>query len=180
MIWLWPATGRGPGWWGIRRGPRGPEDSSCPCPRLPPESRGASRTQWSYGPMSPTCPLLPTRPAGPGGPTPPSPDVPASPSSPLGPSPPLAPPGSPWTCAATGTRVALGTMERNQVARGSGRSAGSRLPVLSVPAPVRVRVQQRREKSPHVVYPHYVDDFPFPLQNFFYSFKRKRYDSAHA
>ncbi|ASH98909.1 hypothetical protein [Common midwife toad virus] len=66
MIWLWPATGRGPGWWGIRRDPWGPEDSSCPCPRLPPESRGASRTQWSYGPMSPTCPLLPTGPAGPG------------------------------------------------------------------------------------------------------------------
>ncbi|ASH99292.1 hypothetical protein [Frog virus 3] len=21
MIWVWPATGRGPGWWGIRRDP---------------------------------------------------------------------------------------------------------------------------------------------------------------
>ncbi|QDZ45794.1 surface protein [Frog virus 3] len=35
MIWVWPATGRGPGWWGIRRDHWGPEDSSCPCPRLP-------------------------------------------------------------------------------------------------------------------------------------------------
>ncbi|ASQ42924.1 hypothetical protein [Rana esculenta virus] len=35
------------------------------------------------------------------------------------------------------------------------------------PYPVRVRIQQQREKSPHVVYPPYVDDFPFPLQNFF-------------
>ncbi|QNN79850.1 hypothetical protein [Epizootic haematopoietic necrosis virus] len=41
--------GRGPGWWGIRRDPWDPEDPSCPCPRLPPESRGASRTQWPYG-----------------------------------------------------------------------------------------------------------------------------------
>ncbi|AZM32600.1 hypothetical protein [Zoo ranavirus] len=121
--------------------------------------------------MSPTCPLLPTGPAGPEGPTPPPTDVPASPSSPLEPSPPLGPwipldlcrhgdPRRPWDPGAQS--------DCPQVRGVCGvRGVPAARPLR--PCPVRVRVHQRREKSPHVVYPHDVDDFPVPLQNVFFT-----------
>ncbi|ABB92299.1 L-protein-like protein [Tiger frog virus] len=122
---------------GYPSGPLGPQGLIMPLPRLPLSPAGSVGPS---GPMGQCRPPVPSYRRGRRDQEDPplrrqtSPPLPPNPWDPWARPLPWTP-GSPWTCAATGTRVALGTLERNQVARGSGRSAGSRRPVLPVPAP---------------------------------------------